>query len=228
VNVLSLFSGIGGLELGLERAGMSVVGQVELDPFCRSVLARHWPEVPRHDDIRTCVDWWWSEPRPPVHVVAGGPPCQPVSDAGLRLGADDERWRWPLMRDVIAYLRCRWVVFENVSGLHGRAYLGTACSVGAPHTRERLLVVAHPVGEGCRPRRADGGGAAPAGGEQPDRAEPPGGSWWADEPAVGRVAYGVPGRVDRIAALGNAVVPHLAERLGRRIVAADGLVGTCG
>src|SRR6185437_3374623 len=133
--------------------------------------------------------------------------CQPVSDAGLRLGADDERWRWPLMRDVIAYLRCRWVVFENVSGLHGRgldvvlgdlarlgyrarAYLGTACSVGAPHTRERLLVVAHPVGEGCRPRRADGGGAAPAGGEQPDRAEPPGGSWWADEPAVGRVAYG--------------------------------------
>src|SRR6266496_2413363 len=77
VNVLSLFSGIGGLDLGLERAGMTVAGQVEIDPWCQRVLAKHWPEVPRHDDVRTAMDWWRGESRPAVHVVAGGPPCQP-------------------------------------------------------------------------------------------------------------------------------------------------------
>lgn len=69
MNVLSLFAGIGGLELGLERAGMTVVGQVEIDPFCRQVLAKHWPDVPKHDDVRTAVQWWESEPRPDVDLI---------------------------------------------------------------------------------------------------------------------------------------------------------------
>jgi hypothetical protein len=112
VNVLSLFAGIGGLELGLERAGMTVVGQVELDPFCRRVLAKHWPEVPRHDDVRTCVDWWRREPRPPVHVVAGGFPCQPVSEAGRKLAQADARWLWPEMAKVIRAIRPVWVIGE--------------------------------------------------------------------------------------------------------------------
>ncbi len=117
MNVLSLFAGIGGLELGLERAGMTTVGQVEIDPWCRQVLARHWPDVPRHDDVRTAPDWWASTERPPVDVVCGGFPCQPFSTAGLRRGVTDERWGWPWMADVIRMARPRYVVVENVAAL---------------------------------------------------------------------------------------------------------------
>jgi len=160
VNVLELFAGIGGLGLGLERAGMTVVGQVEIDPFCQRVLAKHWPEVSRHDDVHTATTWWHSRPRPHVDLVAGGFPCQPASEAGPRLGTDDPRWLWPAMADAVADLRPEWVVWENVPGLLTRGLdivhadlvrLGyrhrvgwaTACAVGAPHTRKRLFGVAH-------------------------------------------------------------------------------------
>jgi DNA (cytosine-5)-methyltransferase 1 len=232
--VLELFAGIGGLSLGLERAGFAVVGQVEIDPFCRSVLARHWPEVPRHDDVRTAPAWWRSEPRPDVDVVAGGFPCQPVSQAGRRLVQSDPRWLWPLMADTIASLRPRWVIAENVPGLRTRGLadvladlrrLGyrarpgiiAACEMGAPHPRKRLFVLAHAEGERCRPRRRDGSHARTAAGERPDGPRPDRRSWWADEPRLDRVAYGLPGRVDRARALGNAVVPQVAEHIGHLI-----------
>ncbi|MGH9251979.1 MAG: DNA cytosine methyltransferase, partial [Acidimicrobiales bacterium] len=163
MNVFSLFSGIGGLELGLQRAGMTVVGQVEIDPFCRQVLAKHWPEVPRHDDVRTCADWWQSEPRPTVDLVCGGFPCPPFSKAGHRRGVTDERWAWPWMADAIRALRPRYVLVENVAAfltapeafgwlLGDLAEIGfdaewsviSACAMGAPHTRERLFLVAYP------------------------------------------------------------------------------------
>src|SRR6478752_8428105 len=96
--LLDLFSGIGGFSLGLERSGgFRTVAFCEIDPFCRRVLAKHWPEVPRHDDVRTAVEWWQSEPRPRVDVVAGGFPCQPVSAAGRRNAQQDPRWLWPAM-----------------------------------------------------------------------------------------------------------------------------------
>lgn len=235
MNVLSLFAGIGGLDLGLERAGMRVVGQVEIDQFCRSVLARHWPEVPRHDDVRTAADWWAGEPRPAVHVIAGGFPCQPVSQAGKRLAQDDDRWLWPAMEQVIAAVRPGWVLWENVPGLLARGLdvvhadlvrLGyrhrvgwaSACAVGAPHPRRRLFGVAHAAGQGCHARRAQ-----PALGDVPRpagvRAEPARVDRWAVEPRLGRVAHGLPGRVDRVRALGNAVVPQVAEHIGRLIMA---------
>jgi DNA (cytosine-5)-methyltransferase 1 len=236
MNYLSLFSGIGGLDLGLDRAGMTCVGQVEISPFCRAILTRHWPEVPKHDDVRTAVQWWQSDPRPPVHLVGGGFPCQPVSDAGLKLADQDERWLWPEMAHVVDALRPRWVIGENVPGLRARglatvlgdlhrfgyrarAGVASACAVGAPHPRERLFILAHTRGEGCGPGRADGGGADPAGVEHEDGAESAGGSWWANEPAVDRVAYGLSDRVDRIRAIGNAVVPQVAERIGRLVMA---------
>lgn len=163
MNVLSLFSGIGGLELGLERAGMTTVGQVELDPFCRQVLAKHWREVPRHDDVRTTVDWWTSEPvRPRVDGIVGGFPCQGHSVAGKQLGTGDERWGWPWYREVVAAVKPAWVLIENVPNLvrtglldvlEDLASLGfdawwnrvPAAALGAPHLRWRLFVIAaHP------------------------------------------------------------------------------------
>jgi DNA (cytosine-5)-methyltransferase 1 len=230
VNVLSLFSGVGGLDLGLERAGMTVVGQVEIDEFCRQVLAKHWPAVPQHDDVRTFVDWWASAVRPPVDLVCGGAPCQPVSVAGRQLAQDDERWLWPHMVDVIRAVRPRWVLLENVPGLLGRLLgdvLGDlaaggydaewdcvpAAAVGAPHLRDRVYVVAYP-----HSIRRDGW--SPVFGQR-WRGQPEDSGWWAVEPDVGRVALRVPGRVDRLRALGNAVVPQVAEHLGRLILAAD-------
>lgn len=237
MNYLSLFSGIGGLDLGLDRAGMTCVGQVEKDDFCRRVLAKHWPEVPRHDDVCTTVDWWGSGPRPIVHAVIGGYPCQPSSQAGPGLGASDERWLWPEMAAVIAALRPTWVIWENVPGLLTRGLplvhrdlveLGyrhrvgwaSACVMGAPHPRRRLFGVAHAAGQRCGTGRSVNGQRDVA---QEARLGPEssGAAWWAVEPGVGRMAYGVPGRVDRCRALGNAVVPQVAEHIGRLILGAE-------
>lgn len=239
LNVVSLFAGIGGLELGLERAGMTVVGQVELDDYCRRVLAKHWPDVPRHDDVRTAADWWLSEERPEVDVICGGFPCQPFSGLGNRLGIADERWGWPWMADVVRHLRPRYVVVENVPALlrDSDAFgwmLGdlaadgfdadwdvlSACSFGAPHTRERLFLVANSKsGHGEQPVHLS---AAVSKGRPGARAAR-GDAWrdgWLSEPDVGRVAHGLPKRMVAadLHAFGNAVVPQVAEHVGRLIV----------
>lgn len=160
--VLSLFAGIGGLELGLERAGFEAVGQVEIDPFCQMILDRHWPGVPKHDDVTTAPLWWASKNRPAVDAVCAGFPCQPFSLAGKQLGIDDERWMWPATARVIRAVRPRFVLLENVSALVRDslafgAILGDlhslgfdaewatlrASDFGAPHNRERVYVLAH-------------------------------------------------------------------------------------
>ena len=235
MNILSLFAGIGGLELGLERAGMTVVGQVEIDPYCRTILAKHWPDVPRHDDVRTAVQWWESEPRPHVDLICGGFPCQPFSGAGQRPGVADERWGWPWMREVLDAVRPRHVVIENVAALlrdveafsiilGDLSDLGfdvewdvvSACSVGAPHRRRRLFVVANASSAGLQGIHDAGRNLdlQPASGHI--RRD------WQTEPALDRVANGIPRRLvrDDIHALGNAVVPQVAELIGRRITAA--------
>lgn len=246
LTVLSLFSGIGALDLGLERAGMTTVGQVELDPFCRSVLARHWPEVPRHDDVRTAPAWWARGARPRVDVVAGGFPCQPFSVCGRKRGVADERWGWPWMLDVVRTVRPRFVVVENVPGLLGDrdafgwvlgdlAALGfdaewsllRACSVGAPHVRERLFLVAHAdsvdgaPGLGAGPQLGESGqargiparvgrsAAARAWRHRVDRAV-------AASRTDGREVDGTAGRM--VTAGGNAVVIDVAELVGRRVL----------
>jgi DNA (cytosine-5)-methyltransferase 1 len=174
MNGLSLFSGIGGLDLGLERAGITVVGQVEIDPWCRRVLARHWPSVPQHDDVRTAADWWLNGERPHVDLVFGGFPCQDISNAGQRAGIDGSRsGLWRYMAAVIRDLRPRYVVLENVSDLLVRgvgrvlgdlAEIGydaewdcvPAAAVGAHHLRDRWFAVAYPQSVGRRSGRPRG------------------------------------------------------------------------
>ena len=152
----SLFTGIAGLDLGLERAGFEVIWQSEIDPYACRVLAKHYPHVPNLGDI-TQIDW--SHVRRP-DLVCGGYPCQPFSFAGSRNGTDDPRHLWPHMARCLRLLRPRWALLENVPGhlslgfdtvIADLAALGydmewesiPAAAVGAPHLRWRIFVVAH-------------------------------------------------------------------------------------
>lgn len=158
MRTLSLFSGIGGMDLGLERAGFQIVAQCEQDPFCRAVLAKHWPGVPCFDDVRTI------DPASvgPVDCVCGGFPCQDVSVAGKGAGVDAgaRSGLWKEMHRVIDALRPSWVIAENVPALRTRGAdrvlrdlegIGYACwplvvgveHVGGPHKRHRVFIVAH-------------------------------------------------------------------------------------
>lgn len=158
---LSLFTGIGGIDLGLDRAGWSCAGQVEHDEFCLRVLARHWPEVPKWRDVVSFANGaaWF-----PVDAVVGGFPCQPHSIAGAQRGHDDERNLWPYFRRIVTAWRPRWVVGENVPGidttmladvvgdLEAEDYevgvLGVAAAtVGAPHRRERRWIIARSMAD---------------------------------------------------------------------------------
>lgn len=120
MKVLDLFSGIGGASLGLEAAGMKTVSFCEIDPYCRKVLAKHWPKVPIHDDIKT-----FNPPR--ADIVCGGYPCQGESLAGKRTGKEDIRWLWPEMRRIVRYSEAGYVICENVYG-HISGQFDEVCS----------------------------------------------------------------------------------------------------
>lgn len=264
----SLFSSIGGIDLGLERAGMDCVWQVEKDPWCRRVLAKHWPAVRRFEDVRNFPP---EAPQMQVDLICGGFPCQPVSCAGKRKAESDERWLWPEFRRVLREIRPEWVIVENVPGLLTRgaggvlfdlAHLGyaaewrvlSAAEFGAPHLRKRVFIVAY---SNCLGIHLEPGWFAGAGregavyvdrhgsvrtvansncerlekwqgiaGDSQQECEAieisglAGPGFWTTEPGVGRVADGVPARVDRLRGLGNAVVPQVAEWIGRQILKA--------
>lgn len=337
LTVGSLFSGIGGIDLGLERAGHRVLWHSEIDKYACRVLKKHWPEIPNLGDVKLIN---WSEV-PNVDIIAGGYPCQPFSTAGKRKGKEDPRHLWPYVLDAIRAIRPRYALMENVRGhltlgfgdvLADLASCGysaewqiiSAASVGAPHRRDRLFFVAYPDSERshrtevnstegrqsalvdsarCGEAMADSddardrapernmerersarfvfgdnsldgisgrsstmadstgrrlkerqpesettedtrlgsyevGTMANANGEQLGQHGPSSdaasesrqrhnqrsrqetddfGEWWKTEPGMGRVAHGVPARVDKLRGLGNAVVPQVAELVGRLI-----------
>jgi DNA (cytosine-5)-methyltransferase 1 len=275
MRVGSLFSGIGGFDLGLERAGMQVRWQCEIDEFCRGVLTKHWPGVPCYRDIRELN----GATVQPVDVLCGGFPCQDISSAGKGAGiTGSSSGLWFEYARLIRELRPRYVVVENVPMLRSRGLdrvLGTlaACgydaewdgiparALGAPHQRDRIWIVAYPHdAEGActpqrlalahpererlegqqhgstgqpelaepriggrdvayAPRRGRGAGPDVALSESQGRTGPTDCGWWATEPDVGRVAHGIPARMDRLRGLGNALIPQIAEWIGQRILA---------
>jgi DNA (cytosine-5)-methyltransferase 1 len=119
VRFVSLFAGVGGFDLGLERSGHTCVGQVEIDKHAQSVLARHWPDVPKHDDVTTAIDWADEIGLTGnVDLVAGGFPCQDLSVAGKRAGLDGKRSG--LFYDALAFakaVKAKTILLENVPGL---------------------------------------------------------------------------------------------------------------
>ncbi len=315
LTVGSLFSGIGGIDLGLERAGMKVKWHSEIDPYACRVLKKHWPTVPNLGNIKE-INWKEVEK---VDVICGGYPCQPFSTAGKRNGEEDPRHLWPWVREAISELRPRYAILENVRGhlsLGGLSVIGelasigydaewrviSAASVGANHKRDRIVIVAYPselfsdggdnnsrvgmesetipelrdCGRSTDVAYADDAGSGTSerdmgkrgseitqdreretwpqhgfSGCGSDMANSTGkqlgihrashdfgearfgwdnfgdrqktndiGQWWSVEPDVGRVAHGIPSRVDRLRGLGNAVVPQVAEVVGRLIMEA--------
>ena len=294
MNVLDLFSGIGGFSLGLERAGMHTVAFCEIDPYCRAVLKKHWPDVPIYDDVRTLTAGSLAADGIAVDVICGGFPCQDISNAGKRSGIEGERsGLWSEYARIIGESRPRYVIVENVAALLGRglnrvlgdlAALGfdaewhciPASAVGAPHRRDRVWIIASDAGgkqhegagaahewtaaaglpeadladtdcgrwttrDGNIPAAGYGSAAAASRGDGlcdansarlalrqslsrdhvEEFAAAVGADWWLSEPDVGRMAHGIPSRVDRLRALGNAVVPQIPEMIGRAIMMAE-------
>lgn len=159
---LSLFSGIGGLDLAAEMAGIQTVGQCEWADYPTKILEKHWPDVPRWRDIRTLTKESFYEKTGlrTVDIISGGFPCQPFSLAGYRRGEADDRYLWPEMLRVIQELQPTWVLGENVPGIvnlaldkvlaeleeagySSQAFIVPACGVDAPHKRERCAILAY-------------------------------------------------------------------------------------
>lgn len=233
IRYLSLFSGIGGFDLGFDRAGMECAGQVEYDAAARSVLERHWPAVPRLNDVREVKGDEFGS----IDVICGGFPCQPHSLAGNRQASEDERDLWGEFARIIRAVKPRWVVAENVYGLlsseNGRFFGGVlrdlaasgydatwavlrASDFGAIHQRERVFLIAHRNGQRIErfwqkpiPRQPALSWGENVRGPEDLRNRPD-----IPFPLIRRKSDGVPYRVDY---LGNAVVPQIAEWIGIRI-----------
>lgn len=159
MRVLSLFSGIGAHDLGLEWAGMTIVGQVENDEYCTKILEKHWPKVNRWRDIRTVPAKYFRRLKP--DLITGGFPCQDISVAGKQAGIveGEKSSLWREMWRIIRAVRPDWVLVENVPALRTNGAdgvlaaleaIGYACwplvvgaeHLGAPHKRHRVLIVA--------------------------------------------------------------------------------------
>ena len=248
---LSLFSGIGGIDLAAEWAGFKTVGQVEWADFQTKILEKHWPHVARWRDINefTSNEFYKRTgiKKRQLNIISGGFPCQPHSQSGKRLAQNDERDLWPEMRRVICEIRPKWIVAENVSGLRtsddGRFFrnvLGDIATIGydaiwitvrasdfgAIHRRERVFTIAYPnsFGWDCLDKEQK---------SRPDQFDRKVYADWIARQISIRMDYpwvipdtscrqernddGLSEGMDRLKAIGNAVVPQQAYPIFKAI-----------
>lgn len=231
MRVGSLFAGIGGFDLAAQWMGWETIWYSEIDPYASAVMKKNFPTALNLGDI-TQID---GKQAPPVDLLCGGFPCQDISLAGKGAGLSGERsGLWSHYARLIEEIRPRYVVIENVSALRSRgldrvlgeiAALGydaewhciPAAYVGAPHRRDRLWILADSQREG---ELQQGGSVAHERGRTCDCGREGSGQrpgCWCVEPDVGRVAHGVPSRVDRLKCLGNAIVPQVAFEIFKAI-----------
>ncbi len=240
LKVLDLFSGIGGFSLGLERTGgFKTVAFCEIEPFPRAVLAKHWPEVPCYEDVQTLTAGKLAAAGIYPDVIVGGFPCQDLSTSGSRKGLDGERsGLWSEFARLIGEVRPQFVIVENspelldgwigdilgplaTLGFDAEWHCIPASHVGAPHGRDRVWIIAYPIGK-RQPRQRQLAIALRATSDAYRQA-----SGLERAFHEGSVPYvcgghdGVPSYVDEaaLAALGNAVVPQIPEMIGRAILA---------
>ena len=162
MRLLDLFSGIGGFSYAAEKlvGGFKTVAFCEQDKFCQQVLRKHWSNVPIYDDVRTIDATRLGN----IDIVAGGFPCQAVSQAGLQKATEDDRWLWDEMLRIIQDCKPKWVIGENVVGLINinegilfeqvqtdlekegysvQSVVIPACAKNAPHRRDRVWIVGY-------------------------------------------------------------------------------------
>jgi len=242
----SLFAGIGGLDLGLERAGMECKWQVEIDDYCQKVLAKHWPDITLYGDVHNVGNHNLEA----IDLICGGFPCQDVSQQGLRKGITKgtRSGLWFEFHRIIEEMQPQWAIIENVRGLlsiDNGAGFGTvlrdlatirynaewacfpASAFGAHHKRYRVFIVAYPQSRNVQPPKQTRACQSSTWEQEQGHTNRDRGIFaqlptidprLSSEPRVGRVAHGIPHRVDRLRALGNAVVPQVAEWIGQRIL----------
>ena len=243
LRVLDLFSGIGGFSLGLERTGgFRTVAFCEIDPYCRTVLAKKWAGVRCYHDIRELTgervlrDTEYTYGR--INVVCGGFPCQDISNAGKQAGINGERsGLWSEYARIVGELRPSYVIVENVSALLRRGFdrvLGDlaalgydaewhcipASYVGAPHNRDRVWIVAYPE-RGERRQEPYGRALGRMGRQQ--QSVPWDRNWQVALREFRGMDDGTAYRVHRVDTIRNAVVPQIPEIIGRAILEAEAM-----
>jgi DNA (cytosine-5)-methyltransferase 1 len=244
---VDLCSGIGGFALGFQWAGLSKpVLFCDIEPWSRKILKKHWPDVPIATDVKELAndpDGLIPRTDPKRTILTAGYPCQPFSHAGKRLGHADDRHIWPYILQIVAQKRPAFCCFENVYGhvslgldqvlsdLEGQGYatrpfIVPACATDAPHRRDRVWIigqnVAHTESQRLQGQRRELGLVSKREAKHTTRRggkEVRARKVWLTEPSVGRVADGIPKRVDRLKGLGNAIVPQIAMKIGEAIKA---------